>query len=103
MTEVRGLCLASTATLHTLARLQLWLHRPTHQCVLTRRPSLPSMPAKDRVLIQKHARTGQTMSNGWLIVPSCLCSVVCVAMVIGILSLSFRRQQLEWYQLLSSL
>ena len=55
---------------------------------------------KDWVLMQrtqkhKHARTGQTVSNEWLIVPSSLCSVVCVAMVIGILLLSFRRKQFE--------
>jgi hypothetical protein len=48
MTEVRDLCLALTAILHTLARLQLWLHRPTHQGGLTKRPSLPSMPNKER-------------------------------------------------------
>ena len=35
MTEVRGLCLASTTVLHTLAGVQLWLHRPTHQGLLT--------------------------------------------------------------------
>ena len=31
MTEVRGLCPASTAILHTLVSLQLWLHRPTQE------------------------------------------------------------------------
>ena len=55
---------------------------------------------KDWVLMQrtqkhKHSRTGQTMSNVWLIVPSSLCSVVCVAVVIGMLFFSFRRQRLE--------
>ena len=48
MTEVRGLCLASTAVLHTLAGVQLWLHRPTHQGLLTIVPSLLSMPNKER-------------------------------------------------------
>jgi len=52
MTKVRGLCLASTATLFSLAEEQLWLHRPTHQGVLTRHPSLLSMayplPSKER-------------------------------------------------------
>ena len=47
MTEVRGLCLASTPVLHTLAGVQLWLHRPTHQGLLTIVPSLLSMPNKE--------------------------------------------------------
>jgi hypothetical protein len=48
MHECRGLCLASTAILVSLAGCQLWLQRPTLQGVLTRRPSLLSMPNKER-------------------------------------------------------
>lgn len=40
LTEVGGLCLASTATLHTLARLQLWLHRPTQEARSDKTPVL---------------------------------------------------------------
>ncbi len=48
MRKRRGLCLASTATLVSLAERQLWLHRPTHRGLPTRGPSLPSMPNKER-------------------------------------------------------
>jgi hypothetical protein len=48
MSELRGSCLASTAVLHSLAEEQLWLHWLTHQGLLTRGPSLPSMPNKER-------------------------------------------------------
>jgi hypothetical protein len=39
----RGLCLDSTATLHTEAGVQLWFLRPTHQGQLTTAPSSPSL------------------------------------------------------------
>src|SRR5258708_227087 len=48
MSELRGLCLASTAVLHSLAEEQLWLHWLTLQGLLTRGPSLLSMPNKER-------------------------------------------------------
>src|SRR5215472_11894784 len=53
MTEVRGLCLASTAT--RKGDFPLWLHRPTHHGSVaappgypTSSPSLSSMPGKER-------------------------------------------------------
>jgi hypothetical protein len=46
MSELRGSCLASTAVLHSLAEEQLWLHWLTHRGLLTRGPSLLSMPNK---------------------------------------------------------
>jgi hypothetical protein len=36
--EAGGLDLDSTAILHTFAGVQLWLHHPIHQGVLTKRP-----------------------------------------------------------------
>jgi len=39
----RGLCLSSTAIRHTVAGVQLWLHRLTHQGTLTRCPCLSSL------------------------------------------------------------
>src|SRR6266566_1716614 len=39
----RGLCLGSTATLHSEPAMQLWLHRSTHRGVLTRRPCSSSL------------------------------------------------------------
>lgn len=58
MTQVKGLCLASTAILFSCKGIQLWLHRLTHRAVLTRRPSLPSMaeplPSKERVTDREH-------------------------------------------------
>src|SRR5438876_8826967 len=41
--KAEGLCLSSTATLHIFADVQLWLHRSTHQGVLTRRPYSSSL------------------------------------------------------------
>ncbi len=43
VSATRGLCLCSTAILHTVAGVQLWLHRMTHQGVLTRRPCSSSL------------------------------------------------------------
>ncbi len=41
--KAEGLCLSSTAPLHIFADVQLWLHRSTHQGVLTRRPYSSSL------------------------------------------------------------
>src|SRR5262245_36237791 len=38
-----SLCLSSTAVRHSVAAVPLWLHRLTHQGVLTRRPCSPSL------------------------------------------------------------
>lgn len=43
MTEARGLCLCSTASLYTLADVQLWLRRTTHQGALTKHLSLSTV------------------------------------------------------------
>ena len=56
MTEVRGLCLALTAILYTLARLQLWLHRPTQEArsdktpVLAQHAEQGALPSTENIL-----------------------------------------------------
>jgi len=40
MSELRGLCLASTAVLHSLAEEQLWLHWLTQEAPSDKRPVL---------------------------------------------------------------
>src|SRR6266571_707523 len=41
-----GLCLSSTAILHTARGVQLWLQRSTHRGVLTRRPCSSSLAGR---------------------------------------------------------
>jgi hypothetical protein len=44
--KARGLCLDSTATLHTDEGVQLWLQRPIHQGLLTRAPCSSSLAGR---------------------------------------------------------
>src|SRR6266516_6188295 len=53
--KTRGLCLSSTAILHTFAGVQLWLHRMTHQGVLTRRPCSSSLAERAAFCEQRSA------------------------------------------------